>query len=146
MDSRIVWPARAMVAYGLLSALSAAATVALTLLGAAALSALGASGVMDADPALQLAWQIIAPQDILGRILAVFWAGGQVLVAALILIGGWQFHVVGNRPIAILGAVLCLTPGATSCCIGPAGIIVGVWSLVVLFQEDIVDAFEGPMA
>lgn len=61
--------------------------------------------------------------------------------SGFVIWGGLQMMKLQSRTIAIVASVLAMIPCLSPCCI--LGLPIGIWSLVVLMNDDVKRAFEG---
>jgi len=65
-----------------------------------------------------------------------------VVVNAVIIFGSVQMMRFQMWPLALTSSILAMINIGTCCCI--IGLPAGIWSLVILFQGDVKQAFNGP--
>jgi hypothetical protein len=65
---------------------------------------------------------------------------GFLLLNLVILFGGVQMLRMKNRTLAIAASVLSMMNFGTCCCL--LGLPMGIWSLIILMKEDVIEAFE----
>jgi len=139
---RVRLPAFLLIAHGVLAGLSSAAQGLLTF------AAVLGFAIIDYDhlvPDPEMAASLSMAMDALnafGAITGLGMTGLQFLAAAFITWGGVRMMALRDRSVAILAALGAVVPGLSSCCLAPVGLIAGIWSLVLLFDEEIAEAFE----
>ena len=62
-----------------------------------------------------------------------------LFVSGIVLIGAFQMSRMRTFPLAVIASVAAMTPFYGCCCC--LGLPVGIWSLVVLFNDDVKRAF-----
>lgn len=61
----------------------------------------------------------------------------------LVVIGGINMLRVSGHGLAVLGATMAMVPFMTCCCM--AGVPIGLWALVTLWNKDVKAAFQSPV-
>ena len=82
-------------------------------------------------------------QTLLNTCISFFFGSGVVtgLVGLLIVLGAVRMSVAHSYGLAVLASVLAMTPCVSPSCCGVIGLLAGVWSLIVLLDADVREAF-----
>ena len=131
--SKVQGPAIGLMVYAVLNLFAVAGTVVANLLGGMGqvYSTMADQGV---DPALfgTISYVYSGCMSCFG-----------LLITGVILMAGLRMRSLESYGLCIAGSVLSILPCSSCCCVG---VVIGVWSLVVLSRDEVKSAFQARAA
>jgi len=146
MEGKVAGPAIGLIVLGFIGALSASAGLALGLIDPEMVKEF-------LEPFLgNLPEEARAQSDIDASLERMFSAAGAALnlvtlgLNVFVVWAGFRMMALKSWLPAVIASVLVMIACVIQCCCCPVGIAIGIWSLIVLFNKDVKQAFDAKAA